>query len=154
MRHWRWLIRRDMEEVLEIERLCFQWPLQEDDFIRQIRKRNCISCVIEEADSVLGFCIYELHQLRIEIIDFAVLPRVQRTGVGRLMIAKLKGKLSRNKRSRLTVLVRETNIEALLFLRSQGFECVRIERDVYDETAEDGYRMEYHVEQEAKVCSS
>lgn len=155
MRHWRWLIRRDMEEVLEIERLCFQWPWKEDDFILQLRKRNCIGCVIEEVDSVIGFCVYELYQLRIDIIDFAVLPRVQRTGVGRLMLEKLKGKLSRNKRRRLSVLVRETNIDALLFFRASGFRCHGIQRDAYEETDEDGYRMEYEVSKESKEkCSS
>ena len=40
--HIRWMIRRDMAEVLEIERGAFEFPWFEEEFIRCLRQRNCI----------------------------------------------------------------------------------------------------------------
>ena len=60
--HIRWMIRRDMPDVLEIERQDFEFPWIDEDFIRCLRQRNCIGMVAEHEDHVVGFMIYELHQ--------------------------------------------------------------------------------------------
>ena len=44
--HIRWMIRRDMPGVLEIEKLSFEYPWTEEDFIRCLRRRNCIGMVV------------------------------------------------------------------------------------------------------------
>jgi ribosomal-protein-alanine N-acetyltransferase len=38
----RWMIRRDMPEVLEIERQSFEFSWTEEDFLCCLRQRNCI----------------------------------------------------------------------------------------------------------------
>ena len=38
--HIRWMIRRDMAEVLDIERQSFEFPWFEEDFIRCLRARR------------------------------------------------------------------------------------------------------------------
>ena len=43
--HIRWMIRRDMPEILEIEKQSFEFPWCEEDFIRCLRQRNCIGMV-------------------------------------------------------------------------------------------------------------
>ena len=70
--HIRWMIRRDMPEVLAIEGESFEFPWLEDDFIRCLRQRNCIGMVAEHEDRVVGFMIYELHKTRIHVLNFAV----------------------------------------------------------------------------------
>ena len=60
--HVRWMIRRDMNEVLGIEQAAFEYPWSDDDFTRCLRQRNCIGMVGEVADSVVAFMIYELHR--------------------------------------------------------------------------------------------
>ena len=61
----RWMIRRDMAEVLATETEGFEFPWLEEDFIRCLRQRNCIGMVAEYDDRVVGFMIYELHKNRI-----------------------------------------------------------------------------------------
>ena len=39
--HVRWMVRRDMPEVLEIEGESFDFPWSEEDFIRCLRQRDC-----------------------------------------------------------------------------------------------------------------
>ena len=141
--HIRWMIRRDMPEVLEIEEGSFEFPWLEEDFIHCLRQRNCIGMVAEHEDRVVGFMIYELHKTRIHVLNFAVAPGYRRRGVGSQMIAKLVGKLSSQRRSRIVLEVRETNLPAQLFFRESGFRAISVMRAYYEDTPEDAYLMQY-----------
>lgn len=144
--HIRWLIRRDMTEVLMIERMSFDRPWEENDFIRSLRQRNCIGMVAEGADErVAGFFIYELHKERLHILNFAVHEQYRLKGVGRQMVDKLKSKLSRSTRNRILVEVRESNLDAQLFFKSQGFVCKSTMRNFYSVTDEDAYSFIYRL---------
>ena len=139
----RWLIRRDMSQVLDIERASFGHAWNEEDFLSCLRQRNCIGMVAEHDDRVVGCMIYELHKSRLHILNFAVDPRWRRQGVGRQMVQKLVGKLSPVRRTRILLEVRETNLAAQLFFRAQGFRAVSVLRSYYDDTPEDAYLMQY-----------
>jgi [ribosomal protein S18]-alanine N-acetyltransferase len=141
--HIRWMIRRDMADVLAIESESFEFPWCEDDFLRCLRQRNCIGMVAEQDESVAGFMIYELHKSRLHILNFAVGARYRRSGVAGDMINKLIGKLSTQRRNRILLEVRETNLAAQLFFRSAGFKAVSVLRGFYEDTPEDAYLMQY-----------
>jgi len=141
--HIRWMIRRDMPEVLAIESDSFEFPWCENDFLRCLRQRNCIGMVAERDNKVVGFMIYELHKSRLHILNFAVSSRYRRHGVGTQMISKLVGKLSTERRNRILLEVRETNLAAQLFFRSSGFRAVSVLRQFYEDTPEDAYLMQF-----------
>ncbi len=115
--HIRWMIRRDMPEVLAIEHASFEFPWCEEEFLRVLRQRNCIGMVAEYGERVVGFMIYELHKNKLHVLDFATHPEFRRQGVGHQMIGKLVGKLSSHRRTRIAVYVRETNLASQLFYR-------------------------------------
>jgi [ribosomal protein S18]-alanine N-acetyltransferase len=142
--HIRWMIRRDMPEVLDIERESFEFPWFEEDFIRCLRQRNCIGMVAEHAEHVVGFMIYELHKTRLHILNFAVGAGVRHRSVGTQMIEKLVGKLSSQRRTEITLEVRETNLGAQLFFRQANFRATNVLRDFYDDSPEDAYVMQYY----------
>jgi ribosomal-protein-alanine N-acetyltransferase len=137
------MIRRDMPEVLDIEGRNFEFAWTEEDFIRCLRQRNCIGMVAEYDERVVGFMIYELHKNRLHILNFAVCPDFQRQGVGTSMVRKLIGKLSPQRRNRILLEIRETNLSAQLFFRDAGFRAISVLRDFYDDTTEDAYLMQY-----------
>jgi len=141
--HIRWMIRRDMPEVIAIENESFEFPWLEEDFIRCLRQRNCIGMVAEHEDRVVGVMIYELHNTRIHVLNFAVASDYRRRGVGSQMVAKLIAKLSSQRRSRIVLEVRETNLAAQLFFRENGFRAVSVLRTYYEDTPEDAYLMQY-----------
>lgn len=141
--HVRWMIRRDMPEVLAAEAESFEFPWSEEDFIRCLRQRNCIGMVAEYQDRVVGFMIYELLKTKIHVLNFAVARSWRRSGVGTQMIAKLIGKLSAQRRSRIQLEVRETNLDAQLFFRSSGFRATSVLHDFYEDTPEDAYLMQF-----------
>src|SRR3989442_13566617 len=141
--HIRWMIRRDMPEVLQTEQQSFEYAWTEEDFLRCLRQRNCIGMVAEHGEKVVGFMIYELHKNKLHILNFAVHPAWRRHGVGAQMVAKLISKLSSHRRTRITLEVRETNLQAQLFFRKQEFRAVRVLRSFYEDSGEDAFLMEY-----------
>jgi ribosomal-protein-alanine N-acetyltransferase len=146
--HIRWMIRRDMAEVLDIENRSFEFPWSEEDFIRCLRQRNCIGMVAEYDEQVVGFMIYELHKNRLHILNFAVHPDFRRRHVGTSMVRKLIGKLSQQRRNRILLEIRETNLDAQLFFRDLDFRAISVLRDFYDDTTEDAYLMQFRYQQE------
>jgi [ribosomal protein S18]-alanine N-acetyltransferase len=143
--HIRWMIRRDMPEVLRAEQDSFDHAWTEDDFLRCLRQRNCIGMVAEHEDRVVGFMIYELHKTKLHVLNFAVGPAWRRVGVGTQMVTKLVGKLSSHRRTKITLAVRESNLAAQLFFRSQAFQATRVLRGYYEDSGEDAYLMHYRI---------
>ena len=152
--HIRWMIRRDMPEVLDIEKSSFEFPWSEEDFIRCLRQRNCIGMVAEYDERVVGFMIYELHKNQLHVLNFSVRPDARRRGVGQQMINKLVGKLSQQRRNRIVLEIRETNLAAQLFFRNSEFRAVSVLRDYYDDTTEDAYVMQYRYKEEVKALEA
>lgn len=143
--HVRWMIRRDMDEVLAIENASFDFPWCEDDFIRCLRQRNCIGMVVEYDERIAGYMVYDLHKTRLHLLSFAVASRFRKQGFGRILLDKLIGKLSPDRRLRIATEVRETNLDAQLFFRACGFRAVSVLVDYYQDTTEDAYVFEYRL---------
>lgn len=143
--HTRWMIRRDMPEVMEIENSSFDCPWSEDDFTKCLRQRNSIGFVAELDSRIIGHMIYELHQRRLCVLNFAVHPDFRRRKVGTQLIEKLRGKLSANRRNRITLAIRETNLNGQLFFSELGFRATSVERDYYDDSGEDAYVFQWRM---------
>ena len=141
--HIRWMIRRDMPEVLAIEHASYEFPWCEEEFLRVLRQRNCIGMVAECGERVVGFMIYELHKTRLQVLNLAVSPEYRRMGVGRQMVAKLVGKLSSHRRTKISMAIRETNLPAQLYFRALDFRAVEVIRESYEDTGEDAYVLQY-----------
>lgn len=149
--HIRWMITRDMPEVLRIERDAFEFPWSEDDFQQEQRRKNVIGMVAEDREGrVVGYMLYELHKFRIHISDFAVSGNFRRRGIGSAMVAKLVGKLSVERRTRIMLEVRETNLDAQLFFRAMGFRAIAVLPDFYDDTPDAAYVMQFRVPSEVR----
>jgi len=149
--HIRWMIRKEMQEVTTIENESFPNPWKEKDFIDCLRTRNCIGMVAEYDERIVGSMVYELHKARLHILTFAVHPEFRRQGVGRQMVQKMIFKLSAQRRTRIMLEVRETNLPAQLFFRSCGFVAVNAFKDFYNDTPEDAYLMVYRFQQEPQA---
>ena len=142
----RWLIRRDIPGVLDIEEKSFECGWTEEAFLSCLRQRNCIGMVAEWHERILGFMVYELLKDQIHLLNFAVAPWVLRKSVGSQMVDKLIRKLSQQRRREIILEVRESNLPAQLFFREQGFLASGILKDYYEDTTEDAYEMRYVVE--------
>jgi ribosomal-protein-alanine N-acetyltransferase len=137
--HIRYMIRRDMTEVLGIEDDVFEFPWTGGDFARTLRDSPCIGQVSEHAGRVVGFMVFCLLKDRIHLLNFAVARDYWRCGVGTLMIEKLFGKLSTQRRKSIVCEVRERNLSGQLFFCAMGFESVAMLRRYYKDADEDAY---------------
>ena len=133
--HIRWMIRRDMPEVMAIKSL----PWTEDEFNRILRLRNHIGIVAEHEEKIAGFMIYGLYKTRIDIANFAVAADMRRCGIGTQMAVKQVSKLSAQRRSSIGIVVPEPNLPAQLFFRSIGWMATEI--------TDDGYLFEFFCEE-------
>jgi ribosomal-protein-alanine N-acetyltransferase len=141
----RWMIKRDMPEVLAIEQASFDTPWTEEDFLNALKQRNCIGMVAETHDQLVGFMVYELHKTQMVLLNLAVHPEFRRRGIGRQLVERLISKLTHQRRDKITLEVRERNLPAQLFFKALGFQAVRVLREYYPDTGEDAYVMQYRL---------
>ena len=147
----RWLITRDMPEVLRIEE-CFDIPWNNEQFMGVLRKRNGIGMVAEHNRKVVGYMLYRLHKTHLELSRFVVAHQVRRRSVGSQMVQRLLDKLSVQRRTHVDVEVHERNLSVLLFLRSQGFRAVDALHGQYDHYPDDmDYLMRYTVDESGET---
>lgn len=155
----RWMIRRDMPEVLAIESANFEFPWDEDHFIRCLRQRNAMGMVAERVDSqiaagqIIGYMVYELHKPYLHLLNLAVHSGNHHRGVGRALIRKLADKLHFQRRNKIKFEVRESNLDGLAFLKAMGFRALGLLRNYYMDTDEnsveqhdDAILMQYKLE--------
>ena len=123
--HVRWMIRMDMPEVMQIEMAGFSSPWEQERLMAHLMQRNCIGMSAEldpkGRQKIVGFMVYELHEGRLHLLNIAVHPDHRRIGMGRLLMEKLKGKLSAQRRTRISIELREENPVAEAFLTRMDF---------------------------------
>lgn len=140
----RWLLKRDIESLVNMEAETFEYPWTYEEYVFKLRSRNTIGMVAEFKEKIVGTIIYQIHKRRIIIDNIFVDKWCVRNGIGTKLINYLKNKLSDDRRNAISITVREKNLDTQLFLKSCGFVCAAILYDSYDNTDEDAYLFEYH----------
>ena len=141
----RWMLKEDLESVLQIERQSFEFPWDESEFTACTQQPNCIAMVATLEDKVVGYMVYEMGPHWFQLLNLAVDPQYRQHGVGRTLVQRLINKLSARRRQRIALQVRETNLTAQLFFRALGFRATAILHDHFPDTAEDAYVMSYEL---------
>lgn len=104
--HVRWMIRRDLPDVLDAELLSFghrAWG--EEDVLATLREKNVIGQVAEgPGDALLGHLVYRLHKHCLEVVRLAVHPDWRGAGAGSALLSKLKSKLAPHRRRAIELL--------------------------------------------------
>ena len=140
----RWQIRKDLPQVLEIEKHSFEYPWSEETMTEYLRDRNCIGVVFEVGKEILGYIIYRLEEKSILILKLAVRHDHRMSGIGKALIHKVINKLSINKRQEILVDIREGNLNAQLFFQHLNFMAVAIIDNCFEDVdvAKDEYIQE------------
>lgn len=138
----RWVIRRDLEQVADIEHRCFSDPWTKKTFLDYIQKNRCFGCVAVIDSQVLGYIFYEVKRNKVEIDSIAVDPEFHRKGIGTMLLAKIRASTNHRNKDFVTV-VKESNLAALAFFRDAGFIAIQRLHKPYDNSDDDGYKMEF-----------
>lgn len=115
--HVRWIVTRDLHEVLAIDQ---EWT--EVNFRENLRQQNCVGMVAETDNQVVGFVVYLLREKEVFIARLKVHSEWRRKKVGTAIIDKLKLKLSPIRRPLLATVIDDSPC-LNDFLRSCGFKA-------------------------------
>jgi ribosomal protein S18 acetylase RimI-like enzyme len=136
--------RRDTRAVRAISLEAFR---QRGPRGRATRGDTPIAQVAVLRGDVVGYSV-ELRnrtRRRIELVGIAVDVLARGQGIGRaLFLDVVAGARAMGARVILAT-VRETNLDGQLFLRSVGFEAIKVSRGHYRDTGEDAYRFAYRL---------
>jgi len=147
----RWMIRRDLPEVLDCDHLAFpNDPWCEEDYLKRLRIMNAIGFVADFNESIIGSMVYELQKDRLRLLRLSIHPAFQRRQAGRRMVEVLKTKIVQQKRQELCCEVRESNLDAQLFFRACGLSAVDNIRGWFDDTGEDAIVFSYQIQLERR----
>jgi [ribosomal protein S18]-alanine N-acetyltransferase len=135
------VLRRDLEEIVEIESRSFERSWDRDDFRRAAACRNATVMVAEQKDRIVGYVVYEFQRSHFEIINLAVSPESRRQQIGASLVANVIAKLGAYRRQ-VTASVSEFNLPAQLFFKSREFICTRVESSRFD-CGLDAYQFVY-----------
>lgn len=156
----RWMIRADMPEILMIEEKSFPDPWTEQDFLEQLKQRNCIGKVAIRNGQLAAYVIYELERTAIRIVNFVVAPVFRGEYIGSELMDHVLQAMQRQKRRCVTAYVWERNVGFQMFLKSRGFYADASVRGYYDSGDDcyvfrrslDGTREPFEVIVDAAQC--
>ncbi len=146
----RWMLRRDLPEILAIESQGAVHPYCEEDYLVHLRDKKTIGMTTEDSKGrIIGGMVYELEKNNIKIFRFIVASCQRRQGVGTEMIKKLIAKLSSARRYSISISVPETCLGMQLFFKQMQFTAIGVNHGQFshedDGTDEDGYQFEYQI---------
>lgn len=143
----RCMIRRDLPEVVEIERLnAVGAALTEEDILAILRQQNIIGMVVEEDETILGFMLYGLNKIYLELFMLQTHLNHTGKGVATKMVDKLISKLNtHNTRGLIFTQLRESNLAGLCFAKKKGFSAISINKNAYSSPEDDGIFLKYAV---------
>ena len=149
----RWMICRDMPDVLDVDRLSFLEPWTDEQFCDYLRQRNTIGMVVENTPATIaGYVLYGLGRSSLTVHRLAVHPQFRLQGYGRAILEKLVHKLVSQRRDRIVTAVCENDLHAHLFFKAAGFLAAEVNRRQFDPY--DGYTFEYRLEPSHRVLAS
>jgi ribosomal protein S18 acetylase RimI-like enzyme len=139
--YFRIMIRRDMKDVMRISKEDKENNWTEEECVSYLRSINNVGIVAEDKNynKVVGICIYHLDKDHIRLTKLVVDAKYSRKGIGTELLNILKDKLKPDKRTALVFDVRETNLDAHLFLKAQKFKATQVLKNWFDK--EDAYRF-------------
>lgn len=138
--HLRWIIRRDLPRVVEIDRHSSHFPWTEETLTSYLSNRRTLGMVAEYGDTITGFMLYQFSPEIFHLTYIAVDPAWRRLDVGRTLVRRLFGALSK-RRPKLTTVVHESNLGAQLFFKFCGFKATSV---LKNSKVGDSYRFEFN----------
>ena len=124
----RFIIRKDREAVVELS----NGKLTMESLRELFSTGNIVGTAAEENDKIFGFMIHKLEEQHVEVLHFFYSTQ----DVAMALLNKLKDKLSLEKRHRISICVKDTDLESHLLLCREKF--------IAGVESEDTYRFDFY----------
>ena len=134
---------RDLDEVMEIERLAFKAPWSRQVFIEELDREWAHVDVLRDRPGgrVLAFVNYWLVRDEVHVLNVATHPEARRQGHASRLLEHVIAFANRNRCRYVTLEVRRSNGGAIRLYRKYGFRPVGVRPNYYVEDNEDAIVM-------------
>ena len=137
--------RREMDRILEIEKLCFSHPWTEGQLLSEMYSSDAVFLVSMEGDEIAGYCNFHRAGDQAEMYKVAVHPDFRRRSLAEKMILSCLDWAKDKKCTSVFLEVRRSNAPAIALYEKLGFVSVGVRKNYYDFPREDGIVMEKEV---------
>lgn len=93
--HHRWMVRRDVPVVLELDRKTSSQPWDESTLIQYMQRRECIGWVVDVSEptlpdtDIVGFVVFERRENELAVIKYTIDPSFSGCGAEVVLWDKL-----------------------------------------------------------------
>lgn len=135
------MLENDIPSVYAIEYKNFSHPWKENDFLQSIQNSNNIYLVVEDNNSILGYCGLWGVVGEGQITNVAVAEPFRSKGIAKAMISELLIEGREHGLETFTLEVRVSNSSAIGLYHSLGFQDAGIRKNFYEAPTEDAIIM-------------
>lgn len=139
---------RDLKVLSLIESRNFTHPWDLDDFKAVSSEQDWCLLGLWVQEILKGYLCFKFKKDHVFIESILVDHDIQKQGYGKYLIQSLLEGL-KTKPLLVRLAVRETNLDAQLFFKSQGFRAIKVVRDHFEDCSEDAYLMELRFEDQS-----
>jgi ribosomal-protein-alanine N-acetyltransferase len=132
---------RDVDQILEIEKLCFPVPWSRESFLSELRNPLAHYLVAQEGFVLQGYAGIWLIFDEGHITNVAVHPRARGKRIGELLLTNTLALVKASGVVSVTLEVRPSNDAALALYRRMGFKEAGLRRGYYSDNGEDALIM-------------
>jgi len=132
----------DIDEVLEIEKLCFPTPWTRRAFVSELNENVYAHYIVARSNGRLaGYAGMWVILEEAHITNIAVHPAYRRQGLGRLLLHELMERARVRHATAMTLEVRTSNLVAQTMYTRAGFQVRGLRKGYYTDTKEDAIVM-------------
>jgi len=131
----------DLEQVLDIERVCFSYPWPRESFLLDLRSQDACCVVVRMGQELVGYIIGWFVLDELHILNIAIHPGYRRKGIGQRLLRFLLGTAMRRGCQYATLELRASNQAARGLYEKHGFRPIAVRKGYYRLPTEDAILM-------------
>ena len=131
------LSKKHLDDVWEIEKICFSSPWSREDLEKQINIETSHFLVAVEDGRAVGYMGLQIFSDEGYVTNVAVLPQYRQRGIAAMLI----NEQMKNQMAFITLEVRQSNTPAINLYTKMGFENVGIRPNFYSNPTENAIIM-------------
>lgn len=131
------LSKKHLDDVWEIEKICFSSPWSREDLEKQINIETSHFLVAVEDGRAVGYMGLQIFSDEGYVTNVAVLPQYRQRGIAAMLI----NEQMKNQMDFITLEVRQSNTPAINLYTKMGFENVGVRPNFYSNPTENAIIM-------------
>ena len=131
------LSKKHLDDVWEIEKICFSSPWSREDLEKQINIETSHFLVAVEDGRAVGYMGLQIFSGQGYVTNVAVLPQYRQRGIAAMLI----NEQMKNQMDFITLEVRQSNTPAINLYTKMGFENVGVRPNFYSNPTENAIIM-------------